>query len=98
MDALIADVDRRYPGFAGAVTQAEIATARTMKNRLGTPFGEVYGFRPTPARLFRHTPSAATSITGLWLSSAYTVSGGFSGAMQGGLIAADEAIRATRKH
>ena len=45
MDALIADVDRAYPGFAGAVNQAEIATARTMKNRLGTPFGEVYGLR-----------------------------------------------------
>src|ERR1700730_16407541 len=34
-----ADVDRAYPGFAGAVNQAEIATARTMKNRMGTPFG-----------------------------------------------------------
>ena len=98
MDALIADVDRSYPGFAGAVNQAEIATARTMKKCLGTPFGEVYGFRPTPARLFRRAPSAATSIAGLWLSSAYTVSGGYSGAMQGGLIAADAALRATRTH
>jgi phytoene dehydrogenase-like protein len=97
LDALIADVDRRFRGFAGAVTQAEIATARTMKNRLGTPHGEVYGFRATPARLFSRPPSAATSVPGLWLSSAYTVGGGFAGAMQGGLIAADGAMRAARR-
>jgi phytoene dehydrogenase-like protein len=96
LDALIGDMDRRYPGFASAVVHAEIATARTMKNRLGTPDGEVYGFRPTPARLFGRPPSAATPIAGLWLSSAYTVSGGFSGAMQGGLMAADAAVRAAR--
>jgi all-trans-retinol 13,14-reductase len=93
IDALVADVDRRYPGFAGAVSQAEIATARTMKTRLGTPFGEVYGFRPTPSRLFGRPRSAATSIEGLWISSAYTVSGGYSGAMHGGLIAADAASK-----
>jgi len=93
IDALIADVDRRFPGFAGAVSQSEIATARTMQARLGTPAGEVYGFRPTPSRLFGRAPSAATSIDGLWLSSAYTVSGGYSGAMQGGLMAADAAAR-----
>ena len=93
IDTLVADVDRRYPGFAGAVSQAEIATARTMKNRLGTPSGEVYGFRPTPSRLFGRPPSAATSIEGLWISSAYTVSGGYSGAMHGGLMAADAALR-----
>jgi hypothetical protein len=42
-------------------------------------------------------PSAATSIDGLWLSSAYTVSGGYSGAMQGGLMAADAAARGAPK-
>lgn len=91
MDALVDDVNRRYSGFAGAVSQAEIATARTMKNRLGTPSGEVYGFRPTPSRLFGRPPSAATSVDGLWISSAFTVSGGYSGAMHGGLMAADAA-------
>jgi phytoene dehydrogenase-like protein len=95
-DLLIADVDRSYPGFASAVSHAEIATARTMKNRLGTPQGEVYGFRPTPARLFGKPPSAATAVPGLWLSSAYTVSGGYAGAMQGGLMAADAAARRRR--
>lgn len=95
IDALLSDVDRRFPGFAGAVIQSEIATARTMKAHLGTPHGEVYGFRPTPSRLFGRRPSAATPIEGLWLSSAYTISGGYAGAMQGGLMAADAALRQT---
>jgi len=95
--ALIADVDRHYPGLANAVVQAEIATARTMKNRLGTPEGSVYGFRPTPSRIFGGRPRAATPVPGLYLASAYTVSGGYSGAMHGGLMAADEAVRATAK-
>jgi phytoene dehydrogenase-like protein len=94
IDALVADADRHFPGFAGAVRQSEIATARTMRNRLGTPFGEVYGFRPTPARLFGRPPSAATPIKGLWITSAYSVSGGYSGAMYGGLMAAAAASRA----
>ncbi len=91
--ALIADVDRMFPGFAGAVTTSEIATSRTMRSRLGTPNGEVYGFRPTPSRLFSRPPSAATSIKGLYLSSAYSISGGYAGAMQGGLMASDAAAR-----
>jgi len=96
MDALLADLDRRYPGLGSAVAQREIATARTMHKWLGTPVGEVYGFRPTPSRLFSRPPTAATPIRGLWLSSAYTVSGGYSGAMQGGLMAADAALKHAR--
>lgn len=93
IEALIGDVDRRYPGFADAVVHKEIATARTMKNRLGTPHGEVYGFRPTPARLFSRPPTPKTTVDGLFLSSAYTVSGGYTGAMMGGLMAADAAMK-----
>ena len=93
IEALVADADRRFPGLAGAVTQAEIATARTMQTRLGTPLGEVYGFRPTPGRLFGHIPSAATPVEGLWLASAYTISGGYAGAMQGGMMAAEAALQ-----
>lgn len=97
IDTLVADLDRRYPGLRGAVVQREIATSRTMKKWLGTPVGEVYGFRPTPSRLFARPPTAATPIKGLWLSSAYTVSGGYAGAMQGGLMAADAAMQHVRK-
>jgi all-trans-retinol 13,14-reductase len=97
IDALLVDVDRRYPGLRSAVAQREVATSRTMHNWLGTPVGEVYGFRPTPSRLFSRPPTATTPIRGLWLSSAFTVSGGYAGAMQGGLMAADAAMRQLRK-
>jgi phytoene dehydrogenase-like protein len=98
MDAFVADLERRYPGVAGAVAQREMATARTMKNRLGSPHGEVYGFRPTPQRLFHNAAGPRTSVPGLWLASAYTVAGGFSGALQGGLIAAQAALSDLRRH
>lgn len=96
MDRLIADVNRLYPGFDDAVVQKEIATSRTMKNRLGTPGGEVYGFRPTPERMFSRPPKAATPVKGLFLSSAYTVSGGYAGAMHGGLMAGEAARKYLR--
>jgi phytoene dehydrogenase-like protein len=91
IDAFVADLDQRFPGIAGAVQRREMATARTLRNRLGTPHGEAYGFRPTPQRLFAQPPSAKTAVPGLWLASAYTLCGGYAGAMHGGLIAAGAA-------
>ncbi|MBL4558581.1 MAG: hypothetical protein JKP98_20460 [Rhodobacteraceae bacterium] len=75
-EALIADVNRHFPGFEDAVQTAEMATSRTMANRLGTPGGAVYGFRPTPDRLFGRPPSPATPVRGLYLASAWTAAGG----------------------
>ena len=92
IDRLVADADRQFPGLAGAVEQAEIATARTMMNRLGTPAGEVYGFAPTPGRVYRQRPTGRTSVPGLFLASAYTLSGGFVGALRGGSVAGREAL------
>lgn len=89
--AFLEDLDRRYPGLKGAVRHAEMATARTLKNRLGTPHGEAYGFKPTPRRLFGRPPSLQTAIPGLWLASAYALSGGYAGALHGGLLAAQAA-------
>ena len=92
MDALIIDIDRRYPGIGSAITQREMATARTMHDRLGAPHGEVYGFRPTPERVFDRLPGPKTTVEGLWLASARTVSGGYAGSMQGGMMAAKAAL------
>ena len=99
IDRLVADADRQFPGLAGAVAQAEIATARTMMNRLGTPAGEVYGFAPTPGRVYGQKPTGRTTVPGLFLASAYTLSGGFVGALRGGSVAGRQALAeaATRK-
>jgi phytoene dehydrogenase-like protein len=91
ISAFLEDLERRYPGLKGAVQHAEMATARTLKNRLGTPEGEAYGFKPTPKRLFGRALTPRTAIPGLWLASAYTLSGGYAGALHGGLLAAQAA-------
>lgn len=92
IEAFVADLDRHFPGIGASVTTAELANARTMRSRLGTPDGSVYGFRPTPVRLFGTRPMARTAVPGLYLASAYTVSGGYAGALHGGLMAAEAAL------
>jgi all-trans-retinol 13,14-reductase len=93
MDCIIADLDRRFPGLAGAIVHREMATAQTMKRYLNTPNGAVYGFAPegTLADTLKQGPR--TAIKGLWLASAYTGGGGFTGAMFGGAQAAWEAMQ-----
>jgi phytoene dehydrogenase-like protein len=94
MDGLIADLDSHFPGIGGAVVHREMATAETMQRYLNTPGGAVYGFSPegTLGDAIRQGPR--TSIDGLWLASAYTSGGGFTGAMFGGAQAASQAMRA----
>ena len=93
IDSLIADVDRHFPGLADAVVHREMATAETMQRYLNTPGGAVYGFAPdgTLCQTIRQGPR--TPIGGLWLASAYTSGGGYTGVMIGGAQAATEAMR-----
>jgi phytoene dehydrogenase-like protein len=97
IDALIADVDGHFPGLAGAVVHREMATADTMQRYLNTPGGAVYGFAPggTLGQTIRRGPR--TPIGGLWLASAYTSGGGYTGVMIGGAQAATEAMREARR-
>ncbi|HEV2157956.1 NAD(P)/FAD-dependent oxidoreductase [Bradyrhizobium sp.] len=90
MDLLIADLDRQYPGIAGAIVQREMSTSETFAHYLNTPGGAVYGFAPQ-TRGF--APAPATAIDGLYLASAFTGSGGFTGAILGGGWAARAAMR-----
>jgi phytoene dehydrogenase-like protein len=96
IEAFTRRLDAEWPGFASAVTQAEMATARTMAHYLGTPGGAVYGFAPEPpGRLLAGPPaSARTAVPGLWLASAFTGFGGYAGAMGGGMVAAKAALKA----
>lgn len=96
MDALIGQVDRFFPGFAGAVVQREMSTAATMRHYLNTPDGAVYGFAQVPPRGIPATGSpkgVQTAVPGLWLASTFGGFGGFGGAMFAGLLAAREAIK-----
>jgi phytoene dehydrogenase-like protein len=90
-DAIVAYLDRHYPGLAASITASTFNTAFSVKQYLGAPQGAVYGFAPTPPRsLFssvKRTP--ATVIPGLYLASAYTAFGGYTGAIQSGGACAD---------
>lgn len=89
--AILDAMERRYPGFAGAVQEKILITARSMRDYLGTPDGAVYGFAPRPpSSLLRRGswPGPRTPIPGLLLCSAFAGSGGFTGAMMGGAAAA----------
>jgi hypothetical protein len=91
--AMIADLERQFPGIGGAVVQHEIATAETYHRYLNTPNGALYGFSPEarPGGGLMAVPE--TSIPGLYLASAFTGAGGFSGAIVGGSMAARAAMK-----
>ncbi len=95
LDTVIGRLDEEWPGFAGAVVQSDMATARTMHHFLNTPGGAVYGFAPNvPEQSLLSGPprTPKTSIKGLWLASSYAGMGGFSGAIGSGGWAAKAAL------
>jgi all-trans-retinol 13,14-reductase len=91
MDLIISDLDRQFPGISGAMVYREMSTSETFRHYLNTPGGSLYGFAPQ-SRGF--VPLAETAIKGLYLASAFTGGGGFTGAILGGGWAARAAMRA----
>jgi len=57
------------------------------------PGGAVYGFAPEGSPLETFSPGPRTAVEGLWLASAFTSAGGFTGAMLGGAHAAIQAMQ-----
>lgn len=90
MDRLVRDLDHQFPGIAGSIVHREMAIAPTFHQYLNTPRGAVYGFAPAgePGH-----GSPVTPVENLFLASAFTMGGGFTGAMMGGA----EAVRAALK-
>jgi all-trans-retinol 13,14-reductase len=95
MDRIIADLDGQFPGIAGAVVQREMSTAESLHHYLNTPGGGIYGFAPQ-TRGFMPLPK--TAVDGLYLASAFTGGGGFTGAILGGGWAARAAMKAHTPH
>ena len=94
-DAILARLDREWPGFTDAVADRTVATARSMRNYLNTPDGALYGFAMTPPRDGPPGPpmSVETQVKGLWLASSFGGAGGFSGSMGCGAEAARAALK-----
>ncbi len=91
MDRIVADLDRQFLGIAGSIVHREMSTSETFQQYLNTPGGSLYGFAPESRGIM---PLAATAINGLYLASAFTGGGGFTGAILGGGWAARAAMRA----
>lgn len=94
-EALVAYLDGRYPGLAGAVVASTFNTALSVRQYLGAPEGAVYGFAPVPPRAWLHVPprSPKTPVAGLYLASAYAGFGGYTGVVQAAGACADMILR-----
>ena len=68
--AIIAAIDREFPGFASHVVASVFNTALSMRNYLNTPDGAIYGFAPLPpGPIWRGIGrSPKTPISGLYLA------------------------------
>jgi phytoene dehydrogenase-like protein len=95
--AIVAAIDRVFPGFAAHVVTSVFSTASTMNSYLNAPDGAVYGFAPLPpAGPFWKGAEGGprTPIPGLYLASSYAGSGGYTGAILAGATAARQVLAA----
>ncbi|MGE5893001.1 MAG: phytoene desaturase family protein [bacterium] len=98
MDALIATIDRAFPGISRSIVYKEMSTAWTIQRHIHTPGGAVYGFTQEPEHSGRYRPGAKTAIQGLWLASVFAKpGGGFTGAMLAGENAFLDATKDLRR-
>jgi len=98
LEAIVAALERQFPGLACHVVASVFNTASSMNAYLAAPQGAVYGFAPAPPT----TPvwkgpvnSPRTPLPGLYLASAYAGSGGFTGAILAGSAAAERILAET---
>ena len=94
--AIVGTIDRAFPGFASHIETAVFSTASTMQSYLNAPDGAIYGFAPLPPSgpIWKGPDSKPkTPIPGLYLASSYSGSGGFTGAILAGAIAAEQVLK-----
>lgn len=88
-DAIVRYLDTIYPGLADAVVASSFNTALSVRQYLNAPTGAVYGYAPLPPSPGMSPPTPRTAIRGLYLSSSYGGSGGYTGAITAGSACAD---------
>ena len=86
--ALIADLEKDYPGISELIEYAELATAKTVKRYLQTPAGTAYGFAPTASQFFRPPESTSDKLDNLFFVGAWVIGGGFTPAIMSGAMVA----------
>ena len=85
-DAIVAYLDGIYPGIAEVVVASSFNSALSVRQYLNAPEGAVYGFAPLPDAPPR---SPRTVLPGVYLSSAYAGTGGYTGVLQAAGVCAD---------
>jgi phytoene dehydrogenase-like protein len=97
-EAIVAHLDRIYPGLKDAIVASSFNTASSMVSYLNAPDGAAYGFAPhPPVGAGNATRSPHTVVDGLYLASSYAGFGGYNGAIQAGQACADEIIGEAHK-
>jgi phytoene dehydrogenase-like protein len=94
--AIVGTIERAFPGFASHIETAVFSTASTMQSYLNAPDGAIYGFAPLPPTgpIWKGPDSKPkTPIPGLYLASSYSGSGGFTGAILAGAVAAEQVLK-----
>jgi phytoene dehydrogenase-like protein len=94
--AIVAAIEREFPGFAEHIVASVFNTALSLRNYLNAPEGAIYGFAPLPPStpIWRGTGrSVTTPIRRLYLASSYAGSGGFTGAILAGGNAAEQILQ-----
>lgn len=86
--AILAMVERHFPGFGKMIDYAELSTPVTMERYTSRPKGEPYGIPGTPARFGLKALKPKTPIKNLFLSGSDVCSLGIVGALHGGAAAA----------
>ncbi|MBF0261939.1 MAG: NAD(P)/FAD-dependent oxidoreductase [Magnetococcales bacterium] len=100
LEALIAALDRAFPGIAGSIVYQEMATPRTVRSYLNDPLGGVHGFGdPGLANRSGSTfqRGCQTGIEGLLLASSFAFGPGYSKAILTGTVAAEMTFKALKR-
>jgi phytoene dehydrogenase-like protein len=90
--ALLAFVERFYPGFSALVAYSELSTPLTIEHFDASDRGTIYGIPCVPERLTVSWARAETPINNLYLTGADVISPGIVGALMGGVITAGRLI------
>ncbi len=93
--ALLALVEKHYPGFGALIETTELSTPLSMAHFTSRHTGSMYGIPATPERYRSQDLSAKTPLAGLYLSGSDVCSLGIVGALMGGMgsvVAAGHAL------
>ncbi|MBR1200484.1 NAD(P)/FAD-dependent oxidoreductase [Bradyrhizobium sp. AUGA SZCCT0158] len=94
-EAIVRYLSSIYPGLGEAVVASSFNSALSVRQYLNAPDGAVYGFAPTPPQAIWSNPlrSPRTTVSGLYLASAYAGFGGYTSVVQSAGLCADMILR-----